>query len=299
MKIVSISLVRNESDIIELFVRHTSNFVDHLYIVDNFCTDNSREILTSLIEEGYPITVFTSKVKEQRLGETVMSIIKRIDTSDVDYIIPVDPDEFIDAPSRQDLENDLLRIPKMQYGTFYWKTYIPSSLETDNCLEQMQYRCDDEPFILGKIAFGKELFDGILLYPGTHNKDVRYEKGDVSLNITGINLKTNFCHFPVRSKNQVILKFITMYCALKNRNDNKTGNIGFQNKIIVDKLLECKYNPSLETLQSFVYDYGYDPENMSKEGIFEPFKIFPNTVKKYKTDSDLVYNIAYVIGTLV
>lgn len=299
MKIVSISLVRNESDIIELFVRHTSNFVDHFYIVNNFSTDNTLDIIASLIKEGYPITVFTSKVTQQKLGETIMSVIKRIDKTDVDYILPIDPDEFIDTPSREALEAELLSIPKMKYGTFMWKTYLPSALETDNCLEQMEYRCADEPFSLGKIVFGKELFNGIFLYPGTHNKNVRYENGETILELDGITLNSSLCHYPIRSKSQAIQKFLTMYCALKNREDNKTGNVGFQNKRIIDKLLQSKYNPTVEDLKSFVYDYGYDPENNSKTPVYEPFKLLPNTIKKYKVESDLVYNIAYMIGTVI
>lgn len=45
MKIVSFTMVNNEAEIIESFVRYNYNFVDQMVIIDNGCTDNTIEII--------------------------------------------------------------------------------------------------------------------------------------------------------------------------------------------------------------------------------------------------------------
>ncbi|MCI6101295.1 MAG: glycosyltransferase family 2 protein [Selenomonas sp.] len=56
-KIVAISMVKNEMDIIESFVRHTLGFADLLIIADHKSTDRTREILEALRTEGLPLLV--------------------------------------------------------------------------------------------------------------------------------------------------------------------------------------------------------------------------------------------------
>lgn len=56
-KIVAISMVKNEMDIIESFVRHTLGFADLLIVADHKSTDRTREILESLQAEGLPLII--------------------------------------------------------------------------------------------------------------------------------------------------------------------------------------------------------------------------------------------------
>ena len=58
MKIVSFTMVNNESEIIESFIRYNYNFVDEMVIIDNGCTDNTIKILRKMISEGFKITIF-------------------------------------------------------------------------------------------------------------------------------------------------------------------------------------------------------------------------------------------------
>ena len=54
-KLVGLSMVRNESDIIETFIRHNLTLLNELHVVDHNSSDNTREILTLLKQEGLPI----------------------------------------------------------------------------------------------------------------------------------------------------------------------------------------------------------------------------------------------------
>lgn len=58
-KMITLTMIKNEADIVETFVRYTMNYAYKMVIVDNGCTDGSREILEKLIEEGFNIEIFT------------------------------------------------------------------------------------------------------------------------------------------------------------------------------------------------------------------------------------------------
>ena len=59
MRLVAVSIVKNEADIIEAFVRHTHAWVDHHLVFDHDSTDGTREILQALRAEGLPLELFT------------------------------------------------------------------------------------------------------------------------------------------------------------------------------------------------------------------------------------------------
>lgn len=52
-KRVGLSMVRNESDVIETFIRHNLTLLDELHIVDHNSSDNTREILIHLKQRDY------------------------------------------------------------------------------------------------------------------------------------------------------------------------------------------------------------------------------------------------------
>jgi hypothetical protein len=57
VKIGLITTIKHDGDIIEEFVRHTSRFVDELYVYDNASLDSPLDTLNALQREGLPITV--------------------------------------------------------------------------------------------------------------------------------------------------------------------------------------------------------------------------------------------------
>ena len=51
-KIYSISMVKDEEDIIESFIRFNASVIDKFFILDNGSTDNTNLILNLLKNEG-------------------------------------------------------------------------------------------------------------------------------------------------------------------------------------------------------------------------------------------------------
>src|SRR5207248_2267616 len=57
MKIAGISMIRNDADIVEPFVRHTLRLLDHLFVIVHSPEDGTGEILKALHDEGLPMTL--------------------------------------------------------------------------------------------------------------------------------------------------------------------------------------------------------------------------------------------------
>jgi len=95
--LVALTRVRNEEDIIEAFVRHHRAIVDHHVILDNDSNDRTVDILRSLQQEGFPITVFGSRAVTftEAMHSTVMMQLT-VQREKPDWVVFLDADEFLD-----------------------------------------------------------------------------------------------------------------------------------------------------------------------------------------------------------
>ena len=113
MKIVSMTMVGNERDIIESFVRYNSNFVDEMLLIVSNSIDNTLQIINNLIVEGYKIILRDDSIflYEQRYVENkYMKFLARYD--DIDLIVPLDADEFL---AGSDNPRSILESLSMEY----------------------------------------------------------------------------------------------------------------------------------------------------------------------------------------
>ncbi|MDB6093824.1 MAG: hypothetical protein JWM32_1386 [Verrucomicrobia bacterium] len=118
MRLVAVSIVKNEADIIEPFVRHTLEWVDHHFLFDHDSTDGTREILGALKAEGCPITLFTDDALAN-LQQARSNRLSRLaaETQAADWILPLDADEILIGPGRAQLEQALALVPLGQAAT--------------------------------------------------------------------------------------------------------------------------------------------------------------------------------------
>ena len=119
MRSVCFSMVKNEEDIVESFVRHTLNQVDHLYIANNLSTDGTTDILRALVSEGLPITV-TVDAEQALLQNEKMTAMYRISAkeSQFDFAFFLDADEFLE------LDKDAMLSVQRSHGPGH-AFYIP------------------------------------------------------------------------------------------------------------------------------------------------------------------------------
>jgi len=128
MRLVAVSIVKNEADIIECFVRHTLAWVDHHLIFDHDSTDGTREILHCLQHEGLPITLFRDDapghLQQARSNHLTRLAAK---THGADWVLPLDADEILTGPDRPSLEQSLGSLDAARPASLPLLDYCPTT----------------------------------------------------------------------------------------------------------------------------------------------------------------------------
>ncbi|MGF7118942.1 glycosyltransferase family 2 protein [Methanobacterium oryzae] len=210
-KIFSISMVKNEMDIIESFVRYNINIFDGMIILDNASTDNTLEILKLLKSEELPIFIYEDENKEFD-PETKLNklLLKAIHEFKADIVVPLDADEFIISSNKGNPRKILEQMDKNTYYHVKWKTYVPD------------FKNDDEKFIPAKITLARDeelekFYKVILPKELVKNYNVKLTRGNHDLvfdsqHVDSIKNFNNFdlriAHFPIRSKEQTASKIM-------------------------------------------------------------------------------------------
>ena len=126
LRLWGVSMVRNEADIIELFVRHNLTILDGLTIVDHGSYDATLSILDRLVRERLPLVVYENDMPGYLQEHITTSAVRRtLADKAADFVFPLDADEFLKVPSRAELERGLRAIPPRMHGLLRWLTYVP------------------------------------------------------------------------------------------------------------------------------------------------------------------------------
>ena len=126
MKLWGVSMVRNEADIIEAFVRHNLTLLDGLAIVDHRSADDTVKILNALAREGLPLMVLANDAVAYAQKEIMTTALRHVlARTPADFVFPLDADEFVKTPSRAHLERTLAAMPAGAHGLMHWPTYVP------------------------------------------------------------------------------------------------------------------------------------------------------------------------------
>ncbi|KUM41130.1 hypothetical protein AR539_00340 [Arthrobacter sp. EPSL27] len=97
MQTVSLTMVKNEEDIIETFVRYNLKSIDHMFIADNLSTDGTLDILKALKGEGLPITITTDDDPAYKQNSKITAMYRKsFQQNDFEYVFLLDADEFLE-----------------------------------------------------------------------------------------------------------------------------------------------------------------------------------------------------------
>ena len=289
-KRVGLSMVRNESDVIETFIRHNLTLLDELHIVDHDSSDNTREILTLLKQEGLPIHIYHYNELEfapERVLNHMMQHILNNDAN-IDYIFPLDADEFIYCPSREKLNTFLTLIPQNRVGMYIWRGYLPSSTEYDPdfiCHFTDQRK---EEILTPKVIIPRAIAETCILTIGSHymiDSDGKEIKSTVFIEPNNQQfyywfierfqaefITTNdlwLGHYPIRSTIQqikkVLEKSITMVMEKKGYRDS-----AWENQL--RDLLAHNLDISLDELRLIAYNYRASDEKQIQIACQQPLR---------------------------
>lgn len=223
MRLVSITCVKNESDIIEAFIRHTAALVEHLVVLDNGSTDETSQILHALRKEGLPLEIVEDPspgyLQWKRLTHLMHDFaVKRYSA---DWILPLDADEFVVNHSAEPLSR-LLAGRSMPLAV-KWRTYVPDPIddhEVRNPVIRMGHHLAEEGQVWTKVWVPGLLARqaSLSLTQGSHGLMDGAEPLQAALSDA-----VSLAHFPYRNPGQFAQKVVCGYLqfqALFPRNEN-------------------------------------------------------------------------------
>jgi hypothetical protein len=204
MQIGGISMVKNEADIIEAFVRHTLTFVHHLVVLDNGSTDNTSGILRALAAEGLALSVVEHHTVGKYQPELMTRLMREhaLGLHQADWVLALDADEFIDT-----LDGGPLITTETSSAcvlTLPWRTYVPTAADDmgqTNPVERMQRRVVGKPELV-KVLVPRQLAarPGAGLASGNHQLLIDGEPCPTAQS------QAYLAHFPIRSPGQYLAK---------------------------------------------------------------------------------------------
>lgn len=212
-KIFSISMVKNEMDIIESFVRYNVNYLDGMIILDNCSTDSTFKILQSLKNEGLPIFIIEDDSNDfDKVSKINQLLLRAVNEFNADIIVPLDADEFLLSSTGGNPRKYLETLESPDYYVAKWKVYVPNfdkNMDEKFIPNKITLARDDSTrgwHTLFKVIFPKELVKdyGVRLTRGNHS--LVYDKQYEEVLNRVVNSDIRIAHFPIRSKEQTISK---------------------------------------------------------------------------------------------
>ncbi len=272
-RIVSITWARNEADIIEAFVRHHAPMFDKMIIINHRSRDTTAETLRLLLAEGLPIDVRSDECFIHRQGEALTAVLEELRNEPVDWVVPLDVDEFLTTSCCAGVRCALAQLPTDRVCRIPWRTYVPlpdDPSEERNVLRRIGHRRNVEETQWYKILIsGSVLREAIALPMGSHDLKTRNDNQQYF-----DALQIALAHFPVRSAGQIASKVCGGWLSQMANPDKLTGAI-FQWKAIFDRV---KTGESItpEELQQIALEYGTKRQWSKLELKDRGTQIFPN-----------------------
>lgn len=202
----AVSMVRNECDIIELFVRINLRAFDHIYIADHGSSDGTAEILARLCREGLPLTVTPLDGIHQTQAETLTRLMREAAaTGRFHYVMPLDADEFFIPAAQWEWGSLDGLLGDDAYGLVRWKTFVPVSGDyfgTPAPLHANFRPRSQEPVQYHKVIVPIALAGIAGIGPGSH------DLADAPASAGRLELPLELLHVPVRSSAQLVQKAV-------------------------------------------------------------------------------------------
>lgn len=201
MKLVAVSVVRDELDIVEPFVRHAAALVDEVIVTDHGSTDGTREVLAELARE-LPLTVRDDDAPGLRQAQRMTRMMREaVENRGADWVIPLDADEFPIGLWRETLAQSDASAPLEAR----WRTYVPDPADDPEELNpalRLRHRLAAEANPWAKVAVPAALVRaGSSLAQGSHELLAQGRKVEARLAP-----ELRLAHLPVRSVGQYAAK---------------------------------------------------------------------------------------------
>lgn len=297
MKIVGISVLRNEADIVETFVRYHLQIFDHLIISNHRSVDATAQILQSLQKEGLPLEVLDETCLDLQQSRIMTGLLKKaMSDYNPDWVFPLDADEFIALPGRGTVRAVLEELPQDRIIKVFYRSYVPlpsDDLQEPNILKRIQYRRTSENPQMGKILIPRSMAiekRGIIA-AGNHSF-VKLKFGKQKQFPYAHSDKLILGHFPVRSAEQIMTKAFVTWLAILAKPD-KEPTEGLHVKLLYDRFVKNdKMHPEELSDMALNYVLGKQPS------ILTPDILVHDPLQPEQGEFELRFNAAYTANYL-
>ena len=274
LDLVSISMVRNEQDIIEPFIRHHAAVMDLMFILDNRSTDRTRAILQDLARELGNVIVTDCPDEGYNQSQIMSAALQSVQAAVfADYVFFLDADEFLATRSKAGLLNALREVPKEGMALLPWKTIIPDPDIGEDQVPDPLHRLK-----WLRVVETRNFSKAVLAAAGGVMPDLKIAQGNHSISDgTGEPLPALLLpdlplyHMPLRSSEQLASKGLIGWQANLARNDRQP-EIGeaAQWKRLHD-LAQAGQRPSPQDLTREALRYAHSDEPPAFEAAVVPF----------------------------
>jgi len=226
MKLVAVTRVKNELDIIEAFICHHARHFDKVVVLDDGSSDGTYELLLQLQSIYGDVVV----LRQPTIGyeqNRYMTLLLRmaVDKFGADWVAPLDADEFIEPADGMMLAEVLAgqrpAVYELGWSNFAWSPDLEESAEPNPVVRQ-RFRLPPRPdctkllvhsqFVSGSVELS--LGNHLLLHNGQQFATEPLER-------------VQLCHYPIRSIAQYVDKIVIGYLQYLSTADwNKM--VGFQ-----------------------------------------------------------------------
>ncbi len=201
--------MRDEQDIIALFLAHVNTLFDLIFVVDHRSVDATKPILEHMPKSDrfflYKLNTSCSHQKQ-----VTHILLNKAFSMGADFVFFLDADEFVDVPSRASLEK-LLESNNNQVLELKWKNAIPADLfaEKNSLTPESLLHVPTEPGSVGKVIHSRKLFLEKPEYlPSIANHTIQNSIRDSSQNVIPATHVGEIMHLPIRSRNQYTRKLL-------------------------------------------------------------------------------------------
>lgn len=198
MRLIAVSMIRNEADILPDFLGHCAALFDEVLVADHCSTDGTTEMLAAAARR-MPLSArrFPYRMKAQAL--VVTGLAQEAARRGADRILPLDADEFPRVSSRADLEARIAGAPA--FAVWRWRNVAPAE-EGVFAAFSASGRHDSRPTMVEKVSVSRGMAEspGFAIGHGSHNARPRDRSRPPGPPIGEL------LHMPLRSAERLALK---------------------------------------------------------------------------------------------